>query len=976
MPLTLVTGPANAGKAGRVLGAYRDRIAEEPLLVVPAFRDVGHAQRELASKGAVFGSWVVRFARLFEVAGERCGTPTGRARRATYEQRELLVEHAIRSTRLDALAAVAERPGFARAAGRFFAELGRSLVEPPRLWQALRQWAGDGPRRQYAEEVGALYAAYWDALEIAKLVDEPLFARQTLDALKAEPAGWGQTPVFAYGFDDFTPLELELLELIAGPANADVTVSLPYEPDRAAFTSIRPTFERLAATAADHDHLDSTSEHYDPTSRAPLHHLERQLFEAPSTRPDPAGAVRLLAAGGERAEVELVAAQALELLRAGTPAGEVAVVFRELAPYASLVDRVFTAYGIPFSLERRVPLAHTGLGRGVLALLRCASKTGTADDVVTYLRTPGRLDFPGLADALEAELRRQGARTADDARKIWEDQHWPLEEIDRLAKPSRIAALCGQLDDEVERVFARPYERQAHLFADDEAEDPAARTALRKALRAISELARAAPDLGPDRTRLHDTLSDLPVWLGATPAPDRVQVARPEDVRARRFQALFVCGLQEGEFPRPARPEPFLSDDERRELSVATGLVLPLRGDRPERERYLFYACASRAEKLLALSWRETDEEGLPQVRSFLVDDVRDVLDGEALDRTLRSRPLAQVAWPPDEAPTEAEWRRAAAFEGPDVLPPRPDGIDSDEVLADLAARDRLSAAALETYADCSVKWLVERLLDPEALEPDPEPLVRGRYAHAVLELTYRRLRERTGSRRVTRENLAEAESILVEALREREGEFRISPTAVRVRTAVRRLEFDLLAHLRRESEAGGRFEPTELEMDFGMPGSLQPPLPLAEGLGIRGRIDRVDTWDGHFLVRDYKGGSNAPPWAKWEKERRLQVALYMLAVRELMELEPAGGVYVPLRGKDRRPRGIVLKDLSEELGEGFLDKDRVSAEQLEEQLELARERAIELAGRLRCGDVRPCPSTCAWNNGGCSYPSICRVER
>ena len=128
--------------------------------------------------------------------------------------------------------------------------------------------------------------------------------------------------------------------------------------------------------------------------------------------------------------------------------------------------------------------------------------------------------------------------------------------------------------------------------------------------------------------------------------------------------------------------------------------------------------------------------------------------------------------------------------------------------------------------------------------------------------------------------------------------------------------------------------------------------------------------------MRDYKGGSKAFKVADWEKERRLQVALYMLAVRELMELEPAGGVYVPLRGKDRRPRGIVLDELRDQLGDQFVDKDRATKEEIDRQLELARGRALELAGRLRGGEVRPCPSTCAWNNGGCSYPSVCRVER
>ena len=626
MPLTLVTGPANAGKAGRVLGAYRERIADEPVLVVPALRDVRHAQRELAARGAVFGTRVVRFAWLFEIAAERCGTAVGRDRHASRGQRDLLVEHAIATARLDALAEPARRPGFARAAGRFFAELGRSMVDPPRLWQALRAWTGDGPRRAVAEEMGALYAAYRHALDSAGLVDEPLFAQRTLDALRAEPARWGGSAVFVYGFDDFTPLELELLELLAGPAGAEVMASLPYEPHRAAFEAIRPSFERLAATASRHEALEPTSEHYAPESRVALHHVYQDkmvpptsgnLFEPSPERPDPGGAVRLLRAGGERAEVELVAGEVLGLLRGGTRAGEIAVVFREPARYASLVTRVFTAYGIPFSLERWVPLAHTGLGRGALALLRCATGSGTADDLVAYLRTPGRLDQPHLADTLESEVRRTGLRTAADARRLWEERNWPLPELDRLAVPSRISALCHQLDEEVERLFARPYRRQAHLFGDDEVEDPAAREALRRALRDIRDLARLAPGLAPPPARFHDHLAEVRVRLGSDPAPDRVQVARPEDVRARRFQALFVCGLQEGEFPRPARYEPFLSDDDRRELRAATGLALPLRDDRPERERYLFYACASRAERLLALGWRETDEEGAPQVRSW-----------------------------------------------------------------------------------------------------------------------------------------------------------------------------------------------------------------------------------------------------------------------------------------------------------------------------------------------------------------------
>ena len=47
MPLTLVTGPANAAKAGYVLERLREVLHREPLLVVPTEADVAHYERGL-----------------------------------------------------------------------------------------------------------------------------------------------------------------------------------------------------------------------------------------------------------------------------------------------------------------------------------------------------------------------------------------------------------------------------------------------------------------------------------------------------------------------------------------------------------------------------------------------------------------------------------------------------------------------------------------------------------------------------------------------------------------------------------------------------------------------------------------------------------------------------------------------------------------------------------------------------------------
>ena len=167
---------------------------------------------------------------------------------------------------------------------------------------------------------------------------------------------------------------------------------------------------------------------------------------------------------------------------------------------------------------------------------------------------------------------------------------------------------------------------------------------------------------------VHDTLAELPVRVGENPQPDRVQVAAPGDVRARRFEAVFVCGLQEREFPRRSAPDAFLPDADRAELAQASGLRLPLHEDYLARERYLFYVCASRAERLLVLSSRYCDEEGNPQSPSFFLDDARAVFAG-GLEDVERRRSLADVTWSLERAPTEAEWERAVARAGPRRAP-------------------------------------------------------------------------------------------------------------------------------------------------------------------------------------------------------------------------------------------------------------------------------------------------------------------
>ena len=160
-----------------------------------------------------------------------------------------------------------------------------------------------------------------------------------LDELRRTPARWGATPVLFYGFDDLTRLQLDAIETLGRVVGARVTVSLTYEPGRTAFAGRAATFAALAPMADEHRRLVARAEYYAPASRRALSHLERSLFEPEVSREDPAGALRLLEGGGERAELELVAREIGQLLDDGVPAEEIAVVVRSSAAAGATCSR-------------------------------------------------------------------------------------------------------------------------------------------------------------------------------------------------------------------------------------------------------------------------------------------------------------------------------------------------------------------------------------------------------------------------------------------------------------------------------------------------------------------------------------------------------------------------------------------------------------------------------------------------------------
>ncbi|HEY3962622.1 MAG TPA: hypothetical protein VGL84_08855, partial [Gaiellaceae bacterium] len=391
MSLSLVAGPANAGKVALLLERYLARLDDEPTLIVPNGSDVDRVERDLLARcGCLMGGSIGTFDDLFDrlVARDPARRPV-----ATDAQQALVVRRAVAAVHLEELAGSSRTSGFAESLLSTLGELESGLLDPSDL---------DG-------ELAELHSAYRAELDRVGLWDRDRLRRRAAERLSGELGAWQGNPVFAYGFEDLTGAQWSLLEALAG--RADVEVSLPYEPGRIAFASLRRTVEDLSRLADGRiEELPARSDEYQAPALA---HLERALYEeSPPAPPQLEGAIRFFEGAGARGTLELVGDEILALIRAGTPADQIAVVAPSFDRWRAPLDTVLGSLGVPYAVESRARFGSTPLGHAALQLFRYVWLEGTRRELFAFLRSP----YSGLArssvDFVEGRLRGRAIHTA------------------------------------------------------------------------------------------------------------------------------------------------------------------------------------------------------------------------------------------------------------------------------------------------------------------------------------------------------------------------------------------------------------------------------------------------------------------------------------------------------------------------------------------------------------------------------------
>ena len=200
---------------------------------------------------------------------------------------------------------------------------------------------------------------------------------------------------------------------------------------------------------------------------------------------------------------------------------------------------------------------------------------------------------------------------------------------------------------------------------------------------------------------------------------------------------------------------------------------------------------------------------------------------------------------------------------------------------------NQISASALETYFQCPLQYFFNYILKlKEPVSSEIEMLDIGNILHKLAQLYYLQKDKQSLNIpefcRNTIYNLINSDEKLKSNIN--------NPILINlIDEAVR-----FVLHLQ-ELDNNSKFIPTYFEKSFGLQKDFTA-LPLTDKISLKGQVDRIDLYDNHFRIIDYKSGNADATFAELYYGKKLQLFLYALAIKNATNLIPSGTFYLPIQ--------------------------------------------------------------------------------
>lgn len=198
-----------------------------------------------------------------------------------------------------------------------------------------------------------------------------------------------------------------------------------------------------------------------------------------------------------------------------------------------------------------------------------------------------------------------------------------------------------------------------------------------------------------------------------------------------------------------------------------------------------------------------------------------------------------------------------------------------------------ISASALENYFQCPLKYFFNYVVKlKEPVSSEIEMLDIGNILHDLAHIYYLRKDRLTLDIstfcNTTIKNIISKDEKLAQHIN--------NPILINLIAEAERF----ISHLR-NLDANSKFVPTYFEKGFGSNSNF-PALPLTDKINLKGKVDRMDIYNDHFRIIDYKSGNADATLGELYYGKKLQLFLYALAMQNATGKTVSGTFYLPIK--------------------------------------------------------------------------------
>lgn len=379
-----------------------------------------------------------------------------------------------------------------------------------------------------------------------------------------------------------------------------------------------------------------------------LKHLEENFYAVPyKTYKEEPKNIKMFLANNQYTEIEHIASEIVKLVRnENYRYKDISVITKNLSLYSSLIKVIFANYNIPVFIDEKKELSENILVKFLIAVLEICNKNWSYEAVFNYLKTGFvNIDKEEIFK-LENYCIRWGIKGNKWYKEDWNyvgKEEYTEEELARLNElrkmivtPIRKLQEKSRKDNSFINLTKILYEFLEEMKIEEVITSKIEKLEEKGFIELANEYESSFKVLielfdeivlvfGEEKTNFDKYMSILKIGLkntglGKIPATqDQVIVGDVNRSRSHKVRAVFIIGINDGEFPSIYKDEGFFNDKDREYLKaqgfdLANGSLENL-----YEENFNIYKAFTIAEEKLFLSYASSDNEGRTLRPSILI---------------------------------------------------------------------------------------------------------------------------------------------------------------------------------------------------------------------------------------------------------------------------------------------------------------------------------------------------------------------